>query len=233
MSHVMRTLCERLQRENATLRAQVERLQAAGQVALDVLEEAITFTSRTARNNQSRAVLGLHSALATPAPSTVRILPPSPSFPDECVASGQSCSYGPHGPDGEMQCQYCGSPPDEPLTDEQIEPLFRATRARPQKPGHIRDEWFWFANGAEQGARAALSARAGQVAAPAMVPLTHRLLASGIDKIEATDEFLSEDTTTWAIDPNGIFVGMVYGGRVLRPARRRINGLTVGEKGGA
>lgn len=29
---------------------------------------------------------------------------------DECVASGQSCSYRPHGPDGEMQCEYCGKP---------------------------------------------------------------------------------------------------------------------------
>lgn len=31
----------------------------------------------------------------------------APGF-DECVASGQSCSYGPHGPKGEMQCCYCG-----------------------------------------------------------------------------------------------------------------------------
>jgi len=27
---------------------------------------------------------------------------------DECVASGQSCSYGPHGRRGELQCAYCG-----------------------------------------------------------------------------------------------------------------------------
>lgn len=31
----------------------------------------------------------------------------APGF-DECAASGQSCSYGPHGPDGAMQCRYCG-----------------------------------------------------------------------------------------------------------------------------
>lgn len=55
------------------------------------------------------------------------------------------------------------------------------------------------------------------------VPM-YRLLQSGVDRIEAADEFLSEDTTTWAIDPNGIFVGNIYGGHVLRPARRRIKG---------
>lgn len=27
---------------------------------------------------------------------------------DECVASGQSCSYAAEGPKGEMQCRYCG-----------------------------------------------------------------------------------------------------------------------------
>lgn len=30
------------------------------------------------------------------------------TIPDECAASGESCSYRPHGPNGEMQCQYCG-----------------------------------------------------------------------------------------------------------------------------
>lgn len=30
---------------------------------------------------------------------------------DECVASGQSCEYGPHGPNGEQQCRHCGSEP--------------------------------------------------------------------------------------------------------------------------
>lgn len=55
------------------------------------------------------------------------------------------------------------------------------------------------------------------------VPM-YRLLQSGVDRIEAADEFLSDDTTTWAIDPNGIFSGNIYGGHVLRPARRRIKG---------
>lgn len=31
--------------------------------------------------------------------------------PEECVATGQSCLYGPHGPHGEHQCRYCGSTP--------------------------------------------------------------------------------------------------------------------------
>ena len=52
----------------------------------------------------------------------------------------------------------------------------------------------------------------------------YRLLQSGVDRIEAADEFLSDDTTTWAIDQNGIFSGNIYGGHVLRPARRRIKG---------
>lgn len=55
------------------------------------------------------------------------------------------------------------------------------------------------------------------------VPM-YRLLQSGVDRIEAADEFLSDDTTTWAIDQNGIFSGNIYGGHVLRPARRRIKG---------
>lgn len=52
----------------------------------------------------------------------------------------------------------------------------------------------------------------------------YRLLQPGVDRIEDDDEFLSDDTTTWAIDPNGIFSGNIYGGHVLRPARRRIKG---------
>lgn len=31
--------------------------------------------------------------------------------PDECVATGESCSYERGGPDGEWQCKYCGSLP--------------------------------------------------------------------------------------------------------------------------
>lgn len=61
------------------------------------------------------------------------------------------------------------------------------------------------------------------------VPM-YRLLQSGVDRIEAADEFLSDDTTTWAIDPNGIFVGNIYGGHVLRPARRRIKGGQHGDE---
>ncbi|KWZ53340.1 hypothetical protein WK57_30595 [Burkholderia ubonensis] len=32
----------------------------------------------------------------------------SRTIPDECVASGASCSYAPEGRHGEMQCRYCG-----------------------------------------------------------------------------------------------------------------------------
>lgn len=60
--------------------------------------------------------------------------------------------------------------------------------------------------------------------APQPTQAQYRLLQSGVDRIEAADEFLSDDTTTWAIDQNGIFSGNIYGGHVLRPARRRIKG---------
>lgn len=30
---------------------------------------------------------------------------------DECPASGEGCSFGPHGPEGQSQCEYCGLPP--------------------------------------------------------------------------------------------------------------------------
>ncbi|WPK30415.1 hypothetical protein SLP22_0063 [Salmonella phage BAU.Micro_SLP-22] len=33
-------------------------------------------------------------------------------IPDECAASGQSCEYAADGPNGEMQCKYCGKEPD-------------------------------------------------------------------------------------------------------------------------
>ena len=37
--------------------------------------------------------------------------------PDECVATGQSCSYRPDGPNGESQCQYCGKSEDDKNAD--------------------------------------------------------------------------------------------------------------------
>lgn len=46
---------------------------------------------------------------AAPAPKAQ-----SDSFPDECVATGLTCTYGPHGPRGEIQCKYCGATPDQP-----------------------------------------------------------------------------------------------------------------------
>lgn len=49
----------------------------------------------------------------------------------------------------------------------------------------------------------------------------YRLLEPGIDRIEADDEFLMDDTKTWETDAGGIFVGTLYG-NVFRPARRAI-----------
>jgi hypothetical protein len=34
--------------------------------------------------------------------------------PDWCAAGPDVCNYGPHGPHGERQCKFCGSPPPEP-----------------------------------------------------------------------------------------------------------------------
>jgi hypothetical protein len=42
----------------------------------------------------------------------------------------------------------------KPLTDEEVEPLFRQIKAMPITPGGIKDEWFWFAWGVEMGERA-------------------------------------------------------------------------------
>ena len=36
----------------------------------------------------------------------------APSAADECAATGQGCSIGPHGPNGEEQCRLCGSEAD-------------------------------------------------------------------------------------------------------------------------
>lgn len=33
----------------------------------------------------------------------------------ECVATGESCRMGPHGPGGSTQCEFCGSPPADPV----------------------------------------------------------------------------------------------------------------------
>lgn len=38
-------------------------------------------------------------------------------IPDECAATGQSCSYRPDGPNGESQCQYCGKSEDDKNAD--------------------------------------------------------------------------------------------------------------------
>lgn len=50
----------------------------------------------------------------------------------------------------------------------------------------------------------------------------YRLLVRGQDTIQADDEFLREDGVTWRQDPSGIFVGCMYEGTILLPARRAI-----------
>lgn len=42
---------------------------------------------------------------------------PASVIPDECAATGQSCSYRPDGPNGESQCQYCGKSEDDKNAD--------------------------------------------------------------------------------------------------------------------
>jgi len=71
--------------------------------------------------------------------------------------------------------------------------------------------------------------RAKQAAKPKHSPLPtaeppklYRLLERGRDRIQAADEFLREDGVTWRTDPSGIFVGCVYEGNILLPARRAV-----------
>ncbi|WP_198363662.1 hypothetical protein [Burkholderia ubonensis] len=47
----------------------------------------------------------LEHVLAAPQPAQADALD---TIPDECAASGASCSYAPEGRHGEMQCRYCG-----------------------------------------------------------------------------------------------------------------------------
>lgn len=60
-----------------------------------------------------------HTSPWTPTPSTTAPMlgQPAPTVgaePDECPATGNGCHFGPHGPNGEKQCQYCGSPAPNP-----------------------------------------------------------------------------------------------------------------------
>lgn len=66
------------------------------------------------------------------------------------------------------------------------------------------------------------AARWGAPAASGEPVARYRLLQANVDRIEPDDEFLSEDAETWAKDPAGVFVGMLYAANVLRPARRPI-----------
>ncbi|KVO11763.1 hypothetical protein WJ73_19655 [Burkholderia ubonensis] len=48
------------------------------------------------------------------------------TIPDECAASGASCSCAPEGRHGEMQCRYCGKAQADALDDEQRDALNEA-----------------------------------------------------------------------------------------------------------
>lgn len=56
------------------------------------------------------------------------------AIPDECAASGQSCSYSPEGPKGEMQCKYCGKPM---ASNKQAELYAQATGANVYADGKL------------------------------------------------------------------------------------------------
>lgn len=56
------------------------------------------------------------------------------AIPDECAASGQSCSYAPEGPKGEMQCKYCGKPM---TSNKQAELYAQATGANVYADGKL------------------------------------------------------------------------------------------------
>jgi len=83
--------------------------------------------------------LDYHVALAVAELLKKRILSRAPATPqsdwtaDECVATGQTCAYGPHGRHGETQCKYCGAKPS-------------TQSAQPAEPSHWEhspsDEFF-------------------------------------------------------------------------------------------
>lgn len=63
----------------------------------------------------------------------------SATRPQECAASGAEHSDGPHGPNGETQCAYCGQPPGGET--EALLRIFRsqlgASRDQCDEPGRV------------------------------------------------------------------------------------------------
>jgi hypothetical protein len=55
----------------------------------------------------------------------------------ECAASGAGCNYGPHGPDGEQQCEYCGDAPAHAQAGEVALPVCAGT---------VFDDGYWLQN---------------------------------------------------------------------------------------
>ena len=59
--------------------------------------------------------------------SAATVAEPKDWTADECVATGQTCNYGPHGRHGETQCKYCGA---KAAAQQQAEPV---PRHKPRK----------------------------------------------------------------------------------------------------
>ncbi|KWK75752.1 hypothetical protein [Burkholderia ubonensis] len=87
-------------------------------VWINVSEEG----AKTAREKYAH-VYEVRALYAAPQPAQADA---SRTIPDECVASGASCSYAPEGRHGEMQCRYCGKAPADALDEEQRDALNEA-----------------------------------------------------------------------------------------------------------
>ncbi len=80
--------------------------------------EALGFSSDHGfERSWSSLVLEIQRALTRASAATVDEA--SDWTVNECVATGQTCTYGPHGRHGEMQCKYCGA---KPAAQQQAEP---------------------------------------------------------------------------------------------------------------
>ncbi|KVU65295.1 hypothetical protein WK72_18930 [Burkholderia ubonensis] len=83
------------------------------------------------------SVEAFHKTMLSAAPQPAQANAPA-TIPDECAASGASCSYAPEGRHGEMQCRYCGkAQADAPA--EAREPIEAKIAAliQPNPPGEL------------------------------------------------------------------------------------------------
>ncbi len=97
-----------------TVIVELAEVRPAAIVAVDLdavtLESALAAIGHVNRSNEPGRSSEARDMLKAAAPASAAQAT-SDSFTDECVASGQSCSYGQHGIKGERQCQYCGGAP--------------------------------------------------------------------------------------------------------------------------